>query len=282
MRKNRSCSFSPENRIALLLTLAALVLFNGCVTPRPSANPSFPVTEREARAVLDELAASPEKLERPVLILDGYLDPWVGATGVKFTVQRITSDDSQVLAIAYPAMNSFDAVAERAVAQVQRHFPSDDPAVTVPVDVIAISMGGLVARHAASPRDSSMRRLQIARLFTISSPHRGAKLAPLPTVNRAQKDMRPGSTFLRRLDNVPRDYEIIPYVRIGDAIVGSENAAPPGETPWWVESKVKGGAVPHGLAFKDARILADIASRLRGKPPLTTPPPAPLPAEQDR
>ncbi len=60
---------------------------------------------------------------------------------------------------------------------VDQKFPSSDPEVTTEVDVIGYSMGGLAARYAAMPATAvnlSKRRLQIGRLFTISSPHRGA------------------------------------------------------------------------------------------------------------
>jgi hypothetical protein len=72
-------------------------------------------------------------------------------------------------------------------------------------------------------------------------------------------------------------YELVPYVRLGDSIVGPEHAAPEGQTPWWVP--LPAAETAHIGAFGDARILADIARRLRDERPLTEDPPAPLPTD---
>ena len=96
----------------------------------------------------------------------------------------------------------------------------------------------------------------------------------VPTFDQRVIDMRSGSEFLDRLNAAPRRYELIPYARLGDMVVGEENAAPPGETAWWL---AKSGGPAHMLAATDARILADIARRLRGEEPLTISPAAPLP-----
>ena len=98
----------------------------------------------------------------------------------------------------------------------------------------------------------------------------GAALSP------QGRDMMLGSAFLKYLDNdVEIDYELVPYARLCDAAVGEKNTAPPGDTPWWVS------ALPfedsHVDAIRDPRILTDITRRLRGEPPVTVPPPAPLP-----
>ncbi len=71
------------------------------------------------------------------------------------------------------------------------------------------------------------------------------------------------------------DYELIPYARLCDHVVHANNTAPPGYTPWWVPAILFEDS--HVLAVKDPRILTDILRRLRGEPPVTVPPPAPLP-----
>jgi len=212
-----------------------------------------------------------------------------------------------VISVSFFFCGSFDGCRKRVIDAVEKAFPSDDPEWTTEVDVVAVSMGGLVARYAAAPPRAPKatttnaasqpttdrapaRRLRIARLFTISSPHRGAALAFLPTFNQLQIDMRAGSKFLQRLDAFdelvepgsaqtrPSDsYELIPYVRLDDMIVGERNAAPAGWTPWWVPAEPFQDS--HIFAMADPRIVADIARRLRGEPPLTTDPPAPLPAQ---
>ena len=100
----------------------------------------------------------------------------------------------------------------------------------------------------------------------------------VPTWDKRKIDMRPGSDFLAALDadRAPGDYELLAYTRLGDLIVGAENAAPPGEEAWWVANPPLSFA--HLGAANDPRILADIARRLRGEEPISTSPPSPLPA----
>jgi len=80
---------------------------------------------------------------------------------------------------------------------------SRPPACTSEVDVIGVSMGGVVGRCAAAPPPAGRlgKRLKIARLFTISSPHRGAVMASLlpPLIGPIQLELRKESTFLRAL-----------------------------------------------------------------------------------
>jgi hypothetical protein len=86
--------------------------------------------------------------------------------------------------------------------------------------------------------------------------------------------MRRGSAFLAELDDqlASASYELYTYARLGDMIVGVENAAPPGMDPWWVANPPLGLA--HLGAPHDPRILADILRRLRGEPALATRPAA--------
>jgi hypothetical protein len=298
---------------ALALLFVAVLVATGCAAHAP--NPSFNVSNNAAREALREMRDDAKRLPRPLVVLGGLDDPGVATTVLTDDFREISGDDPRVIGVSFFFCGSFDGCRKRVIDAVDKAFPSDDPVWTTEVDVVAVSMGGLVARYAAAEptpppapnqADSSdegaasqpsaatgtrARRLRIARLFTISSPHRGAALAFLPTFNQLQIDMRAGSKFLRRLDACDAmtleansaqtrpagGYELIPYVRLDDMIVGERNAAPEGWTPWWVP------AVPlqdsHMFAIADARIVADIARRLRGEPPLTTEPPAPLPAQ---
>ena len=102
-------------------------------------------------------------------------------------------------------------------------------------------------------------------------------MALMPTLNQLQIDMRPGSAFLRALNQGRKDsdYPIYPYVRLGDRVVGEVNTAPPGQTAWWVSNLPLQGA--HISAYNDPRIHADIVRRLQDKAPYTTEPVAPIP-----
>jgi pimeloyl-ACP methyl ester carboxylesterase len=201
--------------------------------------------------------------------------------------RRLTGD-RRVIGVSFLWCGDFDACRRDVIAAVDKAFPSDDPNWTTEVDVVGVSMGGLVGRYAAvtPAADPDARRLRMARLFTIGTPHRGAALAVLPTLHQLQIDMRADSRFLRRLDaaesgdDTAPSYQVVPYVRLGDSIVGAANSAPFGMTPYWVPGEAFQDS--HMMAITDARIIADMARRLRGETPLAQDPPQPLPGEKTK
>lgn len=253
---------------------AILLLLCACAR---TTNPSFPVSDREATLMLRAMRVDPRPLERPLVIAGGIHDPGRVSRHVVAVMRAVSGPDDQILAVTFVGAddNTFAECRDHLVAAVQAAYPADDPAETVEVDVIGFSMGGLVARAAAAPREDG-RRLVIRRLFTICTPHRGATMAEWPTLDRRVIDMRPGSEFLAGLDAAlpASDYELVAYARLDDAIVGTENTAPPGSTPWWVDTPPMTFA--HLRAGHDPRILADIARRLRGEPTLTNGVPPPI------
>lgn len=242
-------------------------------------NPSFPLEPDEASATLSRLKHSPMALHRPVVILAGYQDPGYGAVSVAKRLRRLVSNPEMVISISFFTSLSFDDCRLKAIEEVDAAFPSGDPNQTTEVDVIGISMGGLVGRHAAR-QESELdvgKRLNIHTLFTVGTPHHGAKLAFLPTWDVRQKDMRPESEFLRQLnaDESSYDFEIVAYARAGDEIVGLRNTAPPEGNVWWVPNLPWHSA--HLTSASDPRIMADIAQRLRGARPFTVGTPTPPP-----
>jgi hypothetical protein len=261
----------------------ALFIVAGCTAPQP-INPSFDVTVDRARNILRHCENHKVSLDRPLVIVGGYLDPGFGPAGLA-SIFRQVSGDTRIISVSLAGPQTFDDCRSRIVHAVESAFPSVDPNSTTRVDVIGFSMGGVAARYAAQRDPASpthLRRLNIVRLFTISSPHRGAKLADIRlVVSRLQLDMRPGSAFIRGLDTRAdpgeRMYSVYAYVRLNDQAVGAANAAPPGQTPWWI------GDLPyssnHSMAYRDPRIVADIALRLRDAQPLTSDPASPLPTD---
>ncbi len=252
------------------------MLVTGCRAAEPSGNPSFPLSRDAGAAVLADAAAHPKPLRRPVVIVGGYVD-FLGAALLARDFAGYLHDD-HVIAVSLATAGSFDDCRGRIVDAVEAAHPSAVPGQTVEVDVVGISMGGVAARYAAAAAAPGTRRLRIHALYTISSPHRGALLASsLPfDVGPLQRDQRLGSSFVRRLDADAADpYPVYAYVCLRDGTVGSANAAPYGQVPWWVPPIP--AISPHISAFLDPRIRADIVRRLRGEPPLTTDPPTPLP-----
>jgi hypothetical protein len=233
----------------------------------------------DAKVAWSAMRDEPKALQRPIVVLGGIYDPGIAAARVEKSMREIVADvdDDRIIHIGFLECGSFDRSAAKVIAAVNKRFPSDDPMQTIEVDVIGFSMGGLVARYAASDMyaEASGRRLRIHRLFTVSSPHQGAKLAWVPTFDKRVIDMRAESPFLDQLNAESCGYEVITYARLGDAVVGEANACiPPDEAPRWV-SKHRG--LSHMSAYRDTRILADIARRLRRETPLSTDPPASLP-----
>ncbi len=253
--------------------VAAALCLTGCASG--PVNPSFNISVADARADLARMRSDARHAPRPIVIIGGYCDPGVVGFAVARSLRACFTDDIRIVSFQPAAILSMDTARERLVDKVQAAFPTDDPAATAEVDVVAVSMGGLVARHAALPRDGQ-RRLRIATLYTLSSPHRGAQTAVVPTFEPRVADMRAGSEFLTRLDAAPRDYAIVPYGRLGDFIVGVENTAPPGQIIRWVPTPALQTA--HIQVYSDERILADIVRRMRGEKPFSTDPAAPLPS----
>lgn len=257
-----------------LVALASLACSNA---PAPT-NPSFPATFSEARQALDQMSAHPRPLDRPLVVIGGFLDPNVSPPLYKWHFQRLTNDD-RIVTVSVGFCGSFDECRQKVLEAVDRAYPSADPTWTTEVDVVGASLGGLVARYAAAPSGdpAKPRRLKIARLFSISSPQRGATLATTLGFTQYHRDMRPGSPFLRSLANhdARATYQLYPYVRLKDEIVGEQYAAPPDRDPLWLPNPPL--TLAHAGAMADERILADIGLRLRNEPPLSREPASPLP-----
>ena len=268
----------------MLALLMGAVWAGGCATG-PN-NPSFPLTSADAEDDIRRMEDQPRELPRPVVVLTGWADPFFGSAYWKDALLDVGVPREQILPMSFFFNTSFAGCRERVVTAVQQRWPSDDPDATVEVDVIGFSMGGLIGRLSAAPArdpDRDPRRLRVRRLFTISSPHRGAKLAKLSLdplmIDRRIVEMKPGSATLAYLDQqrgTPgNDYQIVAYARSADWVIGNERSAPPGQTAYWVPTPFLHR--PHQEAYRDARIEADILRRLRGETPWTTPDPAPWP-----
>jgi len=265
----------------LVWTLVAgwLLLSLGCAN-LSAVNPSFSVSRAEAKQALVEMRADPKPLERPVVVMAGWADPFFVNT---YWTRRLraTSGEDRVRSFSFIFKGTFDRCRNHVIENVDAAWPSDDPLWTTEVDVVAFSMGGLIARYCNAPRlteAGTERRLRIRNLYTISTPHLGARLAHIPAFDRRIIDMRSGSDFLAYLDEQWPDveYTLTAYTRLGDPIVGEQNTAPPGQIPWWVNTPFLHRA--HQEAYCDPRIEADILRRLRGEPPFTAAPATPLPS----
>ena len=258
--------------LACAATLACATLFaGGCSMPRRTPNPSFAITRDAARADLARMRAAPVELARPVVFVSGIGDPSVSSGALESAIRPTVTGPFAEL--DFFDEFTFDGSRQKLLREVAAQLGTSVDELPE-VDVVAFSMGGLVARDAAIP-DAAGRRLPIRTLFTVSSPHEGARLAGVPFGVPQGADMCPTSDFIDRLRRAPRAYELVCYTRLDDVTVGEEFAAPEGEPLWWVPTP--SGEWAHMAAFDDPRIQADIARRLRRETPHTVPPAAPLP-----
>lgn len=265
-----------------LITLTILPMFH-----LPRHNPAYPATSEEIQSDLDRMRADPVGLDRPVLVLSGYRSPSGAARFLAGRIRSLTGcDDDMVAVMSYPLAADIDPLGERVVEFVEETWPDADGGggateeLTREVDVVAISMGGIVARVAALPPEErgsakDTKQLNISTLYTLGSPHEGARLSQYLRVDAASRKMQPGSEFMERLNAALGDagYEIVPYAILHDRLVGATRSAPPGQEPIWVPGRIILG---HHLISLEDRIAVDLARRLRGEEPLGRPGPAPV------
>jgi hypothetical protein len=263
-----------RDRFIFVIFLLMPAVSCGCYSHR-RANPSFTISREQARVALRMMQDDPRSLKRPLVILGGFADLGFGSARATSLCRRVFNDD-RVLVVNFIGCTSFAQCRAKVIRAVNAAFPPDDQNATAEVDIIGLSMGGLVARVAADLDVPGEPRLRIARLFTVSSPLRGAKLARYPLVlTSMHRDLREGSRLIARLNASPPAYPIYAYTHLHDPIVGEELAAPAGERPWWLDGPPLLDS--HYGAMNDERILADIARRLRGEEPFAQEPRAPLP-----
>src|SRR5262245_268516 len=230
-----------------MLAVAAAVL-SGCIA-LPEHNAIVAEARPRVGADIERMRGDPRPLLRPLVVLNGYRAPGVFGEEIGARLRGMTSGRAgDVLVVSYPWSDDVDAMAAAVIARVRERWPGGSEEETVEVDVVGLSIGGVVARWAALPAAERVRegealagdsargpRLRIARLFTISARHRGARAADWMGLTRAERDVRAGSGLLRTLDARfgGRGYEIVCYAQAGDSIVGVMRSAPEGITPIW-------------------------------------------------
>lgn len=265
-------------RAVLLLLLLPLT---GCIYAE-SENPHLGLTRADARHAVAHMRGNRVPLARPVLILNGY-HAWPRlAIDLKNALKHATSkNDYDFLVISYPFSFDIDTVTHEVARCVNERWPSADPNTTREIDVVGISMGGLIARNASLAPEQRFRhtdsthttpRLNIHHLYTLGTPHNGATLAAYITPDNAAHDMVPGSPFLTHLNAQPRTYTLTCYTQTRDIWTGATRASPPGTPVIWSSSTI---LFSHFSTMDNPLFIADIARRLRDEPPLLTPGPPP-------
>jgi pimeloyl-ACP methyl ester carboxylesterase len=265
---------------AALAALAGLSAI-GCAGPQ-RVNPSFNISSQDAEQQIELMRQKPKQLERPLVILGGIGDLGAGPWRMRREIESTFS--GRALTVVYPFASNFEQCRREVVEAVDRAFGVVSDEETVEVDVVGQSMGGVVALHAAMSDPALGKRLRIRRLYTISSPlngSRGANAFAWASPIQLHRDLRSDSELQKRLHRQDFKFEIVSYSRLNDDTVGAPFAyLPDARGVWWVDNPPFENA--HAGCFDDARIVGDIARRLRRERPFTTGTPAPLPEEELR
>jgi hypothetical protein len=264
------------------ITLATIAFLSGGCAGQDTTNPSFNVpvdlAERQLASMRTEPADAQPALQRPLVVLDGFGSPGIGAAVIKHMIgQRVRGT---IVGVSYPFAGSFDDCRRHVIDVVDHELGVAGDRETVEVDVVGASLGCTVALYAAIDDPALGKRLKIRRLYTISSPLTGARLAESASwLSFAQlhRELHAGSTFYDRLAKSPPTYEVVSYTRLDDDIVGERYASVPGHGVYWLPNGRF--ELAHAAAMDDPRIIADILRRLRGEAPLTGETPAPLPRQ---
>ena len=144
-----------------------------------------------------DLGAPPAGAHRtPVILLHGYLmnrTNWLW-----FGPQLARRGLGPVYGLSYFSLAPVEKSAERLAAFIEKVARREG---VEQVDVVAHSMGGLVARWFIEKSGGGAR---VRKLITIATPHHGTALASL-ALGRARRDIHPGSPLFSSLGQAPHD-----------------------------------------------------------------------------
>ncbi|MBS0198391.1 MAG: hypothetical protein JSR77_16695 [Planctomycetes bacterium] len=229
-------------------------------------NPGFDVDSAGFRAAAVAMRNCPGVLPHPLVVICGYHSPAAPGWIALATLRRFAgTGEHGTIVVSYPSCTSKEAAADRILRALDRAGM-----IGRSIDVMGISMGGIMARWLAARGELP----GIQRLVTLASPHRGAKIARSVRPDAAARDLRPGSDFIGALDAdfAGRRYELFCYATLRDWLVGARNTAPVGMSPVWVDpTRPLAKVMSHFTIGSDWRIMADVATRLLGRPKLGTP-----------
>ncbi|MCX5688277.1 MAG: hypothetical protein NTV94_00540 [Planctomycetota bacterium] len=236
--------------------------------PRFIPNPAFNVTPEAIQGLAAAARSSgftPTAPVRPLIILSGYHSPIIPALTLASSLRTLGAANRQnTLAISYFFAGRVETAAQQAMAAITRRGWKHES-----VDVIGMSMGGIVARLLAADHG-----LKVHRLFTLASPHRGAILTRWIKPDPAAYALSPGSPLLTRLDTcLPASIpELTCYALLRDWLVGAQQTSPVGHTSHWLDvDRTIARPISHFSITSDWRIVGDLALRLMGHTPWSSP-----------
>ena len=258
-----------------ILFLVLVILLSNCTTLTAPSKDN-PMPKSELRTELEQMRANPVELDRPVVVIDGWLT-YGGASVIVRELKDLTGGEEDLFVkYNYPLIfSTLESNARKIVRIVEERWPSDDPEWTTEIDTVGFSMGGLIARVAAeSPREGKKprKRLKVKHMFTISAPHKGTgwwiRWAAIDQMSWAVSLY--GGSYRSWLNErlVEADYDLYCYGQGNDWITGNNF-----EAEGYREIKARGLFLfSHTGSYGNYRHLADIAARLRGEDPIVPEP----------
>src|SRR5262245_41982590 len=93
---------------SVLLACLAMSLCACASQPNKPNNPSFRVDISEAKQKLEAISEQPKKLERPLVLIGGYMDPGFAAGSMNGRYHQLVADD-RIVAIELGTCGSFDS-----------------------------------------------------------------------------------------------------------------------------------------------------------------------------
>lgn len=177
----------------------------------------------------------------PVLLVPGFS----GQDIVYWNVfrRRLESDGFPVFTVTFPGLGlqSFQASGDQLEERIEDVLEATGAAT---VKLVGHSLGGLVIREVVQNRDHD----RVSACATLGTPHQGTLTSLLALLRPACRQMWPGSSYLRELNEQPLE---VPFVNVYSArdslVVPYGNARLPG-----AENHKVGFGGHWGLLLRDA------------------------------
>jgi triacylglycerol lipase len=176
--------------------------------------------------------------------------PWLQSKGLKVHSLNLSPNNGEA---------GIDELAKQLAVHISAGFPPGQP-----IDLVAFSMGGLVARYYLQ-RLGGLERVQ--RFITIASPHKGTWTAFLRS-NPGARQMRPGSDFLKDLN---RDAAVLDRIQLTTIRTPFDLMIIPSSSSELAAARsIRLNVAAHPLMVRDRRVLAWVHRLLVAEPGATT------------
>lgn len=211
----------------------------------------LPLAESSAEGKTEPTPSKAESALPPVVLVPGIWD-----TSSVFDRMAARLEEAGWRALAITLKPNDGSVPLEQSADELRRFIDERLGPAQSLNIVAFSMGGLVARYYAQRLGGLAR---IAHFVTISSPHHGTGTAYLESVPGVL-EMRPGSPFLRDLDQDADRLAQIPCTSIWSPL--DIMIAPAGSSRMPFGHDVQIPVFLHPLMPGDERVIEAVISAL--------------------